>query len=198
MKKVQATDSAKTRILKTASDLFYRQGYRSTGTNEIIKKAGVAKASFFYHFPTKEALALAYLEDRHSQEAKSIFEFVNKWQTPYDRFLGVIKFIEPWIKSNDLRGCGFLNIVSEVPDKKSPLRKIAKDHYEALGGLIRQLTQELIDSDPKRYRHLDVSFVADSYLVIVVGAIALSETIQDTWPTSRGVEAVKALIHTPQ
>src|SRR3990167_3717545 len=78
MKKVQTLDSAKERILKTASDLFYRQGYRSTGTNEIIKKAGVAKASFFYHFPTKEALALAYLKTLHAREAGNLFAFVNK------------------------------------------------------------------------------------------------------------------------
>ena len=180
--------------MKTASDLFYRQGYRSTGTNEIIKKAGVAKASFFYHFPTKEVLALAYLEDLHAREAESLLRFVNKWKKPYDRFLAVIKWIEPWIKSNRLRGCGFLNMVSEVPDKKSPIRKMPKKHYEVLGGLIAQLTQELIKSDPKLYSHLDVSAIANSYLVIVVGAISLSETSQDTWPAKRGVEAVKALI----
>ena len=193
MNKVQTSDSAKIRILKTASDLFYRQGDRSTGTNEIIKKAGGAKASFFYHFPTKEALALAYLKDLHAQEAGNLLDFVNKWKKPYDRFLAVIKWIEPWIKSNELRGCGFLNMVSEVPDKRSPLRKMAKKHYETLGGLIAQLTQELIDSDPKRYRHLDVSGVTNSYLVIVVGAIAFSETSQDARPSRRAVEAVKAL-----
>jgi len=194
MNKVQTSDSAKIRILKTASDLFYRQGYRSTGTNEIIKKAGVAKASFFYHFPTKEALALAYLKDLHAQEAGNLLAFVNKRKTPYDRFLAGIKWIEPWIKSNELRGCGFLNMVSEVPDKRSPLRKMAKKHYEVFGGLIAQLTQELIDSDPKRYRHLGVSAVTNSYLVIAVGAIAFSETSQDVRPSRRAVEAVKALI----
>lgn len=194
MIKAQTSDSAKIRVLKTASDLFYRQGYRSTGTNEIIKKAEVAKASFFYHFPTKEALALAYLKDLHAREAGNLLEFVNKRKKPYERFLSVIKWIEPWIKSNELRGCGFMNMVSEVPDKQSPLRKMAKKHYEVLGGLIAQLTQELIDSDPKRYRHLDVSAITDSYLVIVVGAIALSETSQNSKPASNGVEAVKTLI----
>src|SRR3990167_5152781 len=119
MKKVQAPSRARMRILKTASDLFYRQGYRSTGTNEIIKKAEVAKASFFYHFPTKEVLALAYLKDLHAQEAENLLDFVNKRKKPYDRFLAVIRWIEPWIKSNELRGCGFLNMVSEVPDKRS-------------------------------------------------------------------------------
>jgi len=154
----------------------------------------VAKASFFYHFPTKEALALAYLKDLHAREAGNLLAFVNKWKKPYDRFLAVIKWIEPWIKSNELRGCGFLNMVSEVPDKQSALRKMAKNHYEVLGGLIAQLTQELIDSDPKRYRHLDVSAVTNSYLVIVIGAIAFSETSQDARPSRRAVEAVKALI----
>jgi len=194
MNKAKTADSAETRILKTASDLFYRQGYRSTGTNEIIQKAKVAKASFFYHFPTKEALAVAYLKDLHAREARNLLDFVNKWQKPYDRFLAVIKWIEPWIKSNDLRGCGFLNMVSEVPDKRSALRKMAKEHYESLGGLITQLTQELIDSDPKRYRHLDVSGTTNNYLVIVVGAIAFSETSQDSQPSRSAVEAVKALI----
>ena len=194
MNKAQTSDSAKIRVLKTASDLFYRQGYRSTGTNEIIKKARVAKASFFYHFPTKEVLALAYLKDLHVREAGNLLAFVNKRKKPYDRFLAVIKWIEPWVKSNELRGCGFLNMVSEVPDKRSPLRKMAKKHYEVLGGLIAQLTQELIDSDPKRYRHLDVSAITNSYLVIVIGAIAFSETSQDARPSRRAVEAVKALI----
>ena len=71
---------------------------------------------------------------------------------------------------------------------------MAKNHYEVLGGLIAQLTQELIDSDPKRYRHLDVSAITDSYIVIVVGAIAFSETSQQARPSRRAVEAVKALI----
>ena len=153
----------------------------------------MAKASFLYYIPPKEALALAYINDLHAREAGNLLAFVNKRKTPYDRFLAVIKWIEPWIKSNELRGCGFLNMVSEVPDKQSALRKMAKNHYEVLGGLIAQLTQELIDSDPKRYRHLDVSAVTNSYLVIVIGAIAFSETSQDARPSRRAVEAVKAL-----
>ena len=60
--------------------------------------------------------------------------------------------------------------------------------------MIEKLKKELIDSDPKRYHHLDVSTITDSYLVIVVGAIAFSETSQNARPSRRAVEAVKALI----
>ena len=50
------------RILAVASELFYRQGYRATGINEVIARSGVAKATFYNHFPSKEDLCLAYLQ----------------------------------------------------------------------------------------------------------------------------------------
>ena len=58
------------RIIEAASRLFFRQGYCSTGINQIISESGVAKASFYTHFPSKEALAMAWLtvEKQDSQE----------------------------------------------------------------------------------------------------------------------------------
>jgi len=61
------SSSPRDRILQVASDLFYRQGYHATGINQIIREAAVAKASFYDHFSSKEALAVAYLEQRREQ-----------------------------------------------------------------------------------------------------------------------------------
>lgn len=193
-KAVEETGRARERILRTAASLFYRQGYRATGINEIIKKAGVAKATFFAHFPTKEDLGLAYLDHLHAQEAQALLTFVNRRKDPDERFLSVIKWIEPWIRSNELRGCGFLNIVPEVPDRKSPMRTKAKHHYHVLRGLLRELTEDLIRSDSRKYGHLDANSVADGYLLLVVGAIALTEISQETWPARQAVDAAKLLI----
>lgn len=190
----RGTGPARERILRTAAALFYRQGYRATGINEIIEEAGVAKATFFAHFPTKEDLALAYLDHLHAQEAQALLTFVKRRQAPYDRFLAVIKWIEPWIRSNELRGCGFLNIVPEVPDRQSPLRGKAKHHYHVLRGLLRELTEGLLRSNPQAYGHLDAHAVADAYLLLVVGAIALTEISQETWPARRAVEAARLLV----
>jgi AcrR family transcriptional regulator len=51
------------RILQTASDLFYLEGLNSVGVNRIIEEADVAKATFYRHFPSKELLVLAYLDE---------------------------------------------------------------------------------------------------------------------------------------
>jgi AcrR family transcriptional regulator len=82
--------TARDRILNTAADLFYRNGYRATGINEVIAKAEVAKATFYAHFPTKDDLCLAYLKDRNSREAGEIMDFVNSKRTPLTRFYAVM------------------------------------------------------------------------------------------------------------
>ena len=43
------------RIIETASDLFYRNGYNSTGINQIIAEAGIAKATLYNHFKSEVA-----------------------------------------------------------------------------------------------------------------------------------------------
>ena len=61
MKKLGVKD----RIVETASDLFYHNGYNQTGINQIIAEAGVAKASMYQHYRSKEDIAVAYLRKRH-------------------------------------------------------------------------------------------------------------------------------------
>lgn len=185
---------ARERILSTARELFYRNGYRATGVNEIIARAGVAKATFFAHFPTKEDLALAYLEELHREEAGALVEFVDRFESPRERFLAVIRWIEPWVRSNELRGCGFLNMVPEVPDAENALRQKARRHYEVLRGLLRQLADDLVRSDRERYASLDPATLGDTSLLMVVGSIALTEISADPWPARAGAEAVEALL----
>jgi AcrR family transcriptional regulator len=185
---------ARERILGTATGLFSSQGYRATGVNEVIDKSGVAKATFYHHFPTKADLCLAYLKTRNSTELNSIREFIAKKRTPWSRFLGVIESLEPWLKDNQMRGCSFLNMVAEEPDPKSPLRKEGKKHYEGLRRLIRELAADLVESDPQHYGKLNADAITDEYMVIIGGSIALAEIYHDAWPMRQGINMVARLV----
>jgi len=182
------------RILETAVDLFSRQGYRATGINQVIDQSGVAKATFYHHFPTKADLCLAYLQTRNNLEFNGISAFIARKRTPWSRFLGVIESLEPWLKQNHMRGCAFLNMVAEEPNVKSPLRKEGMKHYESLRGLIRELADELIRSDPQHYGKLDADALTDDYMVIIGGTIALAEIYHDTWPIRQGIDMVARLV----
>ena len=58
------TLSSRERIIATANELFYRQGYHQTGINQIIEESGVAKATFYSNFKSKEELCVEYLRER--------------------------------------------------------------------------------------------------------------------------------------
>ncbi|WP_303721864.1 TetR/AcrR family transcriptional regulator [Malonomonas rubra] len=196
MKTKQHSIAPRERILNTAAELFYHQGFRATGINEVISKSGVAKATFYSHFPTKDDLCLAYLKDRNISEFELVCAFVNDQTNPVERFLAVMKSLQPWLEANRLRGCAFLNMVAEVPDPRNRLRREGLQHYESLRTLIFDLAQDLINYNPHTYTNLTAKELADDYLVILGGAIAMAEIYHDIWPVKQGVKLIKRLINT--
>ena len=66
------------RILQAARMLFARDGYDATGVAEICAEAGVTKGAFYYHYPTKQAVFLALL---------------NQWLNILDANLQVVRSI---------------------------------------------------------------------------------------------------------
>ena len=185
---------ARERILETAADLFYRNGYRATGINEVIAKAEVAKATFYAHFPTKDDLCLAYLKRRNAHEAAEILEFVNAKRTPRNRFLAVMESMEPWAINTKFRGCQFINMVPEVPDHTSALRAEGQSHYTWAREFIHQLATELIESDPKTYGHLEANALTEAYLTHLAGAVALAGIYNELRPIKNGIKAVRQLL----
>lgn len=194
MTKTRSDIAPRERILATAADLFFHQGFRATGINEVIAKSGVAKATFYHHFPTKDDLCLAYLRDRNTSEYEAVNAFVHDQETPRERFLAVMASIQPWLEANKLRGCAFLNMVAEIPDPRHLLRREGLQHYESLRTLIRVLAEELLASDPEQYQGLNAQVLTDDYLVILGGAIAMTEIYNDIWPAVQGLELVERLI----
>jgi AcrR family transcriptional regulator len=186
--------NARDRILATAAELFYRNGYRATGINEVIGKASVAKATFYAHFPTKDALCLAYLKERNSEEAQEILAFVAKQKTPLDKFYGVMDSIEGWAKRTEYRGCQFINIVPEVPDQNSAIRAQGHLHYDWARELVFKLTTELIDSNKNKFGQLDAKEITEAYMTHLAGAIALAGVYNEVWPIKSGIKAVRRLV----
>jgi len=195
MTKIDKNIAPRERILERAAELFFHQGFRATGINEVIAKSGVAKATFYSHFPTKDDLCLAYLRDRNTSEFEAINAFVHDHNSPSERFLAVMKSVQPWLEANNLRGCAFLNMVAEVPDPSDLLRREGLQHYESLRQLVRDLSKDLINSDSQRYEGFDAQVLADDYMVIIGGAIAMTEIYHDIWPAIQGVKLVERLIN---
>jgi AcrR family transcriptional regulator len=181
------------RILEVASDLFYKQGYRATGINEVIRESGVAKATFYHHFPTKDDLCYAYIKGLSDNELMYMDNFVATSKGALNRFLAPLQSLGPWLIDTKFRGCPFLHMVAEIPDHTSPLRKVGSKLYRDVDKRVHKLCDELIASD-KQYAHLDSAKLCEDYMLIFAGAIALAELYHDISPIEQGVATLKRLI----
>jgi AcrR family transcriptional regulator len=139
----RSDNNTRTKILETASRLFYEQGYHLTGINQVVAEAGVAKASFYYHFSSKEDLCIAYLEKRHQDWFGWLREEVERSEEPQERLLSLFTFLERWLSNSDFRGCAFLNITAEFPSPDNRIRLLVVNHKDALQACIAQLVDSL-------------------------------------------------------
>ena len=182
------------RILNVARDLFYRQGYRATGINEVIGKSDVAKATFYNHFPSKDDLGLAYLKSVRRSELDYLAQAVAGAKGPQARLLAVIESLGPWLEETQFRGCAFMNMASEIPDPASPLREEGRRLYSEIRRKVKQLTLELVASDEQRYGHLDAGEFTNDFMIIFAGAVAMAEIYHDQWPVEHAIAAARRLL----
>ena len=180
--------------MNVAADLFYKQGYRATGINEVIEKSGVAKATFYNHFPSKDDLGLAYLLQLKDTEVVYVDNAIRAAKGPVNRFLAVIRSLEPWLLETRFRGCAFINMASEIPDPRHPLRKVGREVYDHVRTQVARLAKELIASNARKYGHLDARELSSDYMVVFTGAISLAEIYHAIWPIEDAVNSVRRLI----
>ena len=182
------------RILTTARDLFYRNGYRATGINEIIKKSGVAKATFYAHFPSKELLALAYVKSMNETETRNTETGLEKYPGPYEKLIGLLEFLIPWSQERDYRGCAYLNISSEITDHANPVRQESKNHYKTVRALVGRIMRDLKAQRGSAWKDRDAEKTADDYMLIFSGALAMAQVYHDPKPFLKAIDAVRRLL----
>src|SRR4051794_4922992 len=106
--------SARERLLTAAEELFYGEGINTVGIDRIIERAGVAKASLYDCFGSKEELIRSYLSARHESRRKRITEGLKRFTTPRARLLGVFDIQRETFQAQSFRGCPFVRASAEV------------------------------------------------------------------------------------
>lgn len=125
------------RILLTAHDLFYRDGIRATGIDRIISESGVAKVTFYRHFPSKNELIEAFLAYRHDQWLSWFSRSLEQQATRRgDVMLALVPCLEEWFSSPYYRGCAFINTAVELADMLPESLKIARQHKKQMAEVI--------------------------------------------------------------
>ena len=141
---------ARTRLLETASRLFYTQGLRAVGIDRIIAEAQVTRATLYRHFPSKDDLLVAYLSQIDERIRARMDAARAAGGDPDDIIRKVAAAIADDIQSRGFRGCAFLNAAAEYPDTDHPVHRAVLEHRDWLLGTMIELFARTgkIDAEP--------------------------------------------------
>src|SRR4051794_15558585 len=147
----QAPISARERILDSAYELFSRRGVRAVGVDEVIEHADVAKATLYRHFPSKDSLALAFLEQREERWTRGWVdaEARRRGSTPEEQLLAIFDLFDEWFRREDFEARAFVTILLETADRRHPIGRACTQHLENIRSVVRALADEagLVDTD---------------------------------------------------
>lgn len=166
----------KQRILDTASRLFYQQGFASTGINQVIAEADVAKGSLYNHFESKSALGQAYVTQVSTNWFNMLETELELYQKTEEKLLAVFSFLEKNVVENRFNGCRLINILTDVADHDEEIRMLVVDHKQKFRKLLHQLTQR-IETDLEK-----AQILSDSIYLLYEGATVESKIYRSIWP----------------
>ncbi len=183
----KAPKRAAERIRETARDLFYRQGIRAVGVEEIVTRAGVTKPSLYRSFLSKDALAADYL--RHmGEEGLARFDaaIAADPANPRGQLRVWLMELQGRANKSDYRGCGTTNAAVEYPDRRHPARKVASDIKCQFRSRLAALAAAMGAAQPDR--------LGDALMLLFEGVYASGQLFGADGPARVVVEAVDAVI----
>ena len=132
---------AKDRILEAATELFYKRGVNATGIDLIISEAGIAKATLYNNFESKEVLVAKYLERLRLNFEENLQQAVSKQgrslTIPFD-------LLETTVVQGEFFGCPFTNALTELPESTLVQEEVRKYRGVVLNYFSEFATKEIV------------------------------------------------------
>jgi AcrR family transcriptional regulator len=142
-----ARSPARDRLLAAADELFYEEGVHTVGIDRVIEKAGVAKATLYSAFGSKDELVRAYLTARHTGRRERITQGLAAYDTPRERLLGVFDLLAELVAAPGFHGCAFANASAESPPG-SAAQEATTEYRTWVRNLFTDLARDASVPDP--------------------------------------------------
>jgi AcrR family transcriptional regulator len=142
MMQIDSSAAPRARILATAARLFYHYGFHAVGIDRIIAESGVAKMTFYRHFPSKDALITAYLDQADAEFWAWIDTATAAITDPVARLRAMCQAVADLATSPQCLGCTFQASAGEFPDPQHPAHQVALAHKQALRQRLATLAAE--------------------------------------------------------
>jgi AcrR family transcriptional regulator len=165
--------SARDRLVETVCELFYSEGVRAVGIDMVVERSGVSKSSLYRTFESKDALIAAFAEEQNRRYWQWWDEVVDAHAgAPRTQIEALFKALAAEISSPQFRGCPFVNLATEISDRKHPGAVIACANKQEVRRRLRALSSNLGVRDSRR--------LGDRLALIMDGAYGRAVTLGAT------------------
>src|SRR5438094_175902 len=161
--------AARERILDACYELFSHRGIRAVGVDEVVARSGVAKATLYRHFPSKDDLIIAFLNVREQRWTRNFVEaeVLHRAEEPEQRLLAIFDIYDEWFHREDFEACSFVNVLLEL-GRHHPAGAASIRHLEQIRSLVRRFAEDA------GLREAD-SFVQSWYILMKGSIVAAAE-----------------------
>lgn len=180
----------KSHIIETASFLFYKNGYNATGINQIISEAGIAKATLYNHFKSKEDICLAYLQYKNANFLNDITTFTSAKPQGKDQILALFDFLKHFFRDRDFNGCWCIKTISEIPKDNKAIRNEIQSQKNNFIELIKKLVISNIDHIKKE----KITSISRQIYLLYESAVGESHLHQSDWPIKESKNVCQQII----
>jgi AcrR family transcriptional regulator len=145
---------ARERILEAAYDLFSRHGVRGVGIDTVVEASGVAKATLYRHFSSKDDLVVEFLRLREERWTRDWLQrdVEQRAETPDERLLAIFDVFHDWFQRDDFEGCSFINVLVETgDDHESRVYQATARHLEVIRAFLAGLAREAGLAEPEEF-----------------------------------------------
>jgi len=178
------------RIVETASNLFYKNGYNSTGVNEIISESGIAKSTLYNHFKSKDDICIAFLDFKHSAFMKDIEAFTKKKKKGSLQILALFDYLQLFFLDKEFNGCWGIKTVAEIPQDNQKIRKELQEQKKQFLELIIALVEKNLNINNQK----EMITIARRIYLLYESAVVESHLHQNDWPIKEAKEVCSQII----
>jgi AcrR family transcriptional regulator len=165
-RKVDGQSVARVKILETADRLFYSEGIRSVGIDRVVTESGVARVTFYRHFPAKDDLVVAYVEGRLQRDRDELIELEKIYQEPHEVLRNIGRRLYEEAAATGFQGCPYSKVSVEFFDREHPVREASLKHRIWFKAEVERLLLEMGNSEPQA--------AAERLLMLRAGAMAIA------------------------
>jgi TetR/AcrR family transcriptional regulator, transcriptional repressor for nem operon len=180
------------RIIRTAAELFHKQGARSTSPDQVIEASRTGKGQFYHYFKSKEGLVhevlQTYLVEIKNGASPVNYE-INSWKDLEKWFLAHVELQKHYEMT---RGCPFGTMGNEVTESDELIRQDVSLIFEVVKN---KLAAFFMKEKAKRrlVKKADEEELADFCIATIQGAMLLGKIKRDSRPVETAVR--QGMIH---